>query len=242
MTSVGFVQGTWAILKKELRVFFLSPPAYAFLAVRLFLAGTFFYMGVALSGEASLRPMMANLGVALLFCLPMVTMRLLAGETRAGTLELLLTSPVPLGALILGKWMAAMTLCGVLLVATLPYPAILWVLGDPDGGVLFTNYVGLLACCSAFSAAGLFASSVTRDQMVAGVGGVVLVLPFWLVSAIRDVLPEASRAMADRVSFLAHLKSFARGVLDLGDIAWFAGFTGLFLFLSWRAIESRRWR
>jgi len=126
--------------------------------------------------------------------------------------------------------------------ATLPYPAILYVLGDPDGGVLFTSYLGLMACCAAFTAAGLFASSLTRDQMVAGVGGVLLVLPFWLVSALGDVLPEAVREHADRFSFLAHLRSFASGVLDLGDIAWFGGFTAIFLFLSWRAIESRRWR
>ena len=78
MTPPGFVRSTTAIFKKELRVFFLSPAAYAFLAVSLFLAGVFFYMGIALSGEASLRPMMSNLGVTLIFCLPLVTMRMLA--------------------------------------------------------------------------------------------------------------------------------------------------------------------
>lgn len=242
MNPPGFARSTLAIFKKEMRVFFLSPAAYAFVAVALFLGGIFFYMGIALSGEASLRPMMSNLGVTLIFCLPLVTMRQLAEETRAGTLELLLTSPIPIGALIFGKWLAAMALCAVLLVSTAPYPAILYVLGDPDLGVLFTSYLGLFACCAAFTAAGLFASSLTRDQMVAGVGGVLLVLPFWLVSAIRDVLPEGAQLAADRLSFLAHLRSFAGGVIDTGDIAWFAGFTFVFLFLTWRSLESRRWR
>jgi len=242
MSGPGFVGGTLAIVKKELRVFFLSPLAYAFLAVCLFLGGLFFYLGVALSGEASMRPMMANLGVMLLFCLPMVTMRLLAAETRGGTMELLLTTPVPLGSLILGKWLAAMGLCVVLILATSPYPVLLLVLGDPDAGVLFTSYLGLLCCCASFCAAGLFASSLTRDQMVAGVGGVLLVLPFWLVDAAAEVLPEPIRDVAVELSFLAHLRSFARGVLDLGDVAWFAGFAVTFLFLTWRSIESRRWR
>ncbi len=236
------MRSTVAIFKKEIRIFFLSSVAYAFLAVALFLGGIFFYMGIALSGEASLRPMMSNLGVTLVFCLPLVTMRQVAEETRAGTLELLLTSPVPLGAMILGKWLAAMALCLVLLIGTAPYPAILYVLGDPDVGVLFTSYLGLLACCAAFTSAGLFASSLTRDQTVAGVAGVLVVLPFWLVSAIRDVLPESAQIMADKLSFLAHLRSFASGVLDTGDLAWFAGFTFIFLFLTWRSLESRRWR
>lgn len=238
----GVIGATWAVLRKEMRIFFLTPLAWVFLASFLFLGGIFFYLGIVLTGEASLRAMMANWGVALIFCLPMVTMRQLAEETRAGTLELLLTSPIPLGSLIVGKWLAAVALCAVLLTLTAPYPLVLALYGDPDPGVIFTSYLGLLACCMAFSAAGLFASSLTRDGMVAGVGGILVLLPFWLVDTLRDLVPEALQPWLERVSFVEHLRSFAQGIVDTGDLAWFAGFTFVFLFLTWRSLESRRWR
>jgi len=238
----GFAAALWAVYRKEVRVFFSSPVAYVFLAAFLLLGGLFFYLGLALTGEASLRAMLANLGVTLLFCLPLVTMRQLAEETRAGTLELLLTAPIPLGALVMGKWLATVTLCLVLLVLTGVYPVVLVVFGDPDPGGLVTGYLGLICCCGGFAAAGLFASSLTRDPMVAGVGGILLLLPFWLASSARELVPDALEPVLDRLSFLEHLRSFARGVLDTGDLAWFTGFTAIFLFLTWRSIESRRWR
>ena len=108
----------WAVYRKELRVYFVSPLAYAFLVVFLFLAGLFFYMGIAVTGEASLRVMMANLAVALIFLLPMLTMRHFAEEQKRGTFELLMTSPISLSALILGKWLASLTLCLVMLLGT----------------------------------------------------------------------------------------------------------------------------
>ncbi len=231
----------WAILKKELRVLFLSPLAWVFLSAFLLLGGFFFTWGVASTGEASLRGVLANLGVVLIFCLPLVTMRQLAEELRAGTLELLLTSPVPLGALILGKWAASCVLCLVLLALTAPYPLVLVLYGDPDRGVLVTSYLGLMLCCGAFSAAGLFASSLSRDQMVAGVGGVLLLLPFWLAGGAVGVVPVWLEPVLMQLSFVEHLRSFAQGVLDTGDITWFVCFTSLFLFLTWRVLESRRW-
>lgn len=238
----GAIAATCAISRKELRVLFLSPLAWVFLASFLFLSGVFFYLGIVMSGEASLRSMLANLAVTLLFCLPMVTMRTLALERRSGTLELLLTAPVPLESLIVGKWLAVMALCLVLLALTAPFPVVLAQFGDPDPGVLLTSYLGLLACCGAFSAAGLFASSLTQDQMVAGVGAVLLLLPSWLASVARDLVPVAARQPLDHLSFVEHLRSFARGVIDTGDVAWFGGVTFLFLFLTWRSLESRRWR
>lgn len=237
----GVFRAIWAVLRKELRGFFLTPLGWAFLASFLFLGGVFFTLGVATTGEASLRAVIANWAVVLVFCLPMVTMRQLAEEARAGTLELLLTAPVPLGALIVGKWLATVTLCGVLLLSTAPYVGVLYLFGSPDPGALFTSYLGLAACCMAFAAAGLFASSLTTDPMVAGVGGVLLLLPSWLADVARDLAPDALVPWLDRISFVAHLRSFAQGVLDTGDLAWFAGFVFVFLFLTWRSLESRRY-
>lgn len=242
MNGPGFVGATFAIAKKELRVSFLSPLAWVFLAATLFLGGMFFYMGLALGGEASMRNATGNLAVLLLFCLPMVTMRAFADEARSGTLELVLTAPVPLGALILGKWLAVLAQCGVLLVATLVWPAVLFLYGEPDPGGVFGTYVGLFACCAAFSAAGLFVSALTRDQMVAAVGTVLLLVPSWVANLGRDLAPSWATPVLDRISFLDHLRSFARGVIDTADLAWFGAFIALFLFLTWQTLESRRWR
>ncbi len=238
---VGWLAATGAVLRKELRLYFLSPIAWVFLAAFLFIGGLFFVVSIVTGGEASLRPALANLGIALVFLLPLLTMRQLAEETRSGTLELLLTAPVPLSAVILGKWLATTLVCAVLLVLTLPWAGVLLLYGDPDPGVLVTSYLALLACCAAFSAAGLFASSLTKDQMVAGVLGVMMLLPFWLASSSREFAPEILQPWLDRWSLVEHLRAAAIGVVDTGDVAWFAGFTGVFLFLTWRSLESRRW-
>lgn len=238
----GFFGSVVAIARKEVQVLFLSPLAWVFLAAFLFLAGVFFHLGLAVSGEASLRPLLGNLAVVLLFCLPLVTMRQFAEETRVGTLELLMTAPVPLGALILGKWLATMVLCTVLLCLTMLYPLVLALYGNPDPGAIFTAYLGLFGLCAAYSAAGLFVSSVARDQMVAGVGTVLVLLPFWLADAASDLLPDWLSPVLERLSVIEHLRGFARGVIDSADVVYFAAFVVLFLFLTWRSLESRRWR
>lgn len=233
----------WAIFKKELRVYFVSPLAYVFLGVFLFLAGLFFYLGVTSTGEASLRVMLGNLSVSLLFLLPLLTMRHFADERRSGTLELLMTAPVPLWALLLGKWAASVALCVALLVGTLLFPGILAYYGDPDWGIVATSYLGLLLCCAAFVSAGLFSSSLTDEPVAAGLLGVIILLPFWILGSTSELVDaEWMRALFRNLSFLTHLEPFTKGVLDTASLAWFALFTFGFLFLTWRSVESRRWR
>lgn len=228
--------------KKELRIYFVSPLAYVFLSAFLFLAGLFFYLGVTLTGEASLRVLLGNLAITQLFVLPMLTMRHFAEERRLGTLELLMTAPVSLGAIVMGKWLASLTLCLLMFLGTLVFPAVLAYYGDPDWGVMFTSYLGLVGVASAFCAAGLFASSLTDDQVAAGLIGIVILLPFWLVGRAEALLPEEWADTVRPLSVLVHLDSFNRGVLDTADIFYFVAFTGVFLFLTFRSLESRRWR
>jgi ABC-2 type transport system permease protein len=237
----GFWSATSSILRHELRLLFLSTTAWVFLAAFLLLAGLFFVLGIGATGEASLRAAVPNWAVTLLFCIPLVTMRQLAEETHSGTLELLWTAPVPLGSLILGKWLATSVLCAVLLALTAPMVGVLWLYGDPDLGVLGTTYLGLFLCCLGFSAAGLFASSLTRDPTIAGIGGVLLLVPFWVAGPARDLAPETVQPWLERVSLIDHLRSFATGVLDSGDVVWFVAFITLFLFATWRSLEARRW-
>ena len=237
------MQVAWAIFKKELRIYFVSPLAYVFLGVFLLLAGLFFYLGVTMTGEASLRVMLGNLAIALLFLLPLLTMRHFAEERRAGTYELMMTAPVPLWALLLGKWGASLALCLALLVGTMLYPAILAYYGEPDWGVIATSYLGLLLVCGAFVSAGLFSSSLTDEPVAAGLIGVVMLLPFWVAGTASELV-EADwlRTALRHLSFLTHIEPFSRGVVDTGALTWFLLFTFGFLFLTWRSIESRRWR
>lgn len=236
------IAGTFAVLKNELRLLFATPTAYVFLAGGLFLGGLFFVLGLFETGEASLRGAMANLGVVLVFLVPVVTMRQFAEEARSGTLELLLTSPVPPSSLVLGKWLATTLLGAGLVLATAPWALALGVYGDPDPGALLTTWLGMTLCVGGFAAAGLFASVLTTEPLVAAIGGVLLLLPFWLASVAVEHAPEALRPLLYRISFVDHLRSFARGVLDTGDLAWFFAVTFVFLFLTWRALEARRWR
>lgn len=236
------MRAVWTIWKKEMRVYAVSPLAYVFLGAFLFLSGLFFYLGVTLTGDASLRVLLANLAVTQLFVLPLLTMRHIAEERRQGTLELLFTAPVPLGSVVIGKWLASVALCGLMLAGTFVFPLILAYYGDPDWGVMATSYLGLGAVACGFSAAGLFASSLTDDQVAAGMLGILVLLPFWLVSRAEALLPEAWATAVQRFGVLAHLESFQRGVLDSADILYFVAFTFIFLFLTFRSLESRRWR
>jgi len=237
------MSAAWAIFKKEMRVYFVSPLAYVFLGVFMFLAGLFFYMGVSMTGEASLRVMLGNLSVTLLFLLPLLTMRHFAEERRTGTFELMMTAPVPLWSLLLGKWAASVALCLILLGCTGLFPLVLAYYGDPDWGVIASSYMGLLLCCGAFVAAGLFSSSLTDEPVAAGLGGVIILLPFWIAGTSADMVQtEGVRTALRHLSFLTHVEPFTRGVVDSAHVVWFALFTFGFLFLTWRSVESRRWR
>ena len=233
----------WAIFKKELRIYFVSPLAYVFLGAFLLLAGLFFYMGISSTGEASLRVMMSNLTMALLFLLPFLTMRHFAEEQRQGTFELMMTAPVPLWAMLLGKWAASFALCLLLLAGTLLFPLLLAYYGEPDWGIIATSYLGLLLCCGAFVAAGLFASSLTEEPVAAGISGVLILLPFWIAGTSAEMIEnEVVREGLRHLSLTSHLEPFSRGLVDSADVIWFVLFTGTFLFLTWQSVESRRWR
>ena len=232
----------WTMWKKELRGYFVSPIAYVFAAVYLFVAGLFFYMGVTLTGEASMRVLLGNLAILQIFILPMLTMRHFAEERRQGTLEMLMTAPIPLWAVVGGKWLASVTLCAMILAGTGIFPLVLAYYGDPDWGLMLTSYLGLFLVSCGFCAAGLFSSSLIDDQMAAGLIGAVILLPFWLVGRADALLPPDWAEAVRPLSLLYHLESFNRGILDTVDLYYFLSFIAVFLFLTWRSLESRRWR
>ncbi len=251
----------WPIFKKELRLYFSSPVAWVLLTIFLLIAGYFFYAIFAFFTTASmqsamnpqmgrdlnvtdsvLRPLFSNLAVILLLLMPLLTMRLFAEERRSGTIELLLTYPVRDGAVLLGKYLAAFALYGVMIAGTLVYPAILFYFARVEWGPLLTGYVGLLLMGAMFLAVGLFASSLTENQIVAAITTFGILLMFWIVGWSADYAGGSAGKVLQHLSILEHNDSFSKGVFDTKDVIYYVDFTILALFLSLRSLEARRWK
>jgi ABC-2 type transport system permease protein len=251
----------WPIFKKELRLYFSSPVAWVLLTIFLLIAGYFFYAIFAFFTTASmqsamnpqmgrdlnvtdsvLRPLFSNLAVILLLLMPLLTMRLFAEERRSGTIELLLTYPVRDGAVLLGKYLAAFALYAVMIAGTLVYPAILFYFARVEWGPLLTGYVGLLLMGAMFLAVGLFASSLTENQIVAAITTFGILLMFWIVGWSADYAGGSAGKVLQHLSILEHNDSFSKGVFDTKDVIYYLDFTILALFLSLRSLEARRWK
>jgi ABC-2 type transport system permease protein len=250
----------WPIYKKELRLYFTSPVAYVLLTIFLFIAGYFFYnifgfftrasmqtamnpgMGRDLNvTDSVLRPLFSNMSVILLLLLPLVTMRLFAEERRAGTIELLLTYPVRDGAVLVSKYLAALTLYGVMVAGTLAYPAILLYFTRVEWGPLATAYLGLMMMGAMLLGIGIFASSLTENQIVAALIAFGISLMFWIVSWSAEFAGGPLGTVLTHLSILEHNDTFSKGILDTKDVIYFVDFTALFLFLTLRSLEARRW-
>ena len=237
----SWFRALYTLWRKELLVAFVSPAAWVFVSGFLLLAGGFFTVAIAGNGAASLRGVLPNWTVLLVLGAPLLTMGAFPQERRDGTMALLNTVPVSTPVLLVGKWLAAWTVLGTLVVLTLPLTAVLWLYGTPDVGVLMTTYLGLFLCSGLFTSMGVLASSLTRDTTVAAVLTLVGLVPLWVAGAAASlgVVGQSSGLVA--ISLGHHLHSFSVGVLDSGDIAWFvAGMMGC-IGLAWRVLEAQRW-
>jgi ABC-2 type transport system permease protein len=251
----------WPIFKKEMRLYFTSPVAWVIITIFLFIAGYFFYSIFAFYTLASmqsamnpqmardlnvtdsvLRPLFSNISVILLLLMPLITMRLFAEERRSGTIELLLTYPVRDGAVLLGKYLAALALYAIMLAFTLLYPAIVIYFAKVEWGPLLTGYLGLLLMGATFLAVGIFASSLTENQIVASITTFGVLLILWVVGWSAEYVGGAWGRVLSHLSILEHFETFARGVLDTKDVIFYVNATVLALFLALRSLETRRWK
>ena len=234
-----FVQTVLAVVHKEVRIYFVSPIAYAFLSIVLFLAGLFLFIGVTQTGAASVRPMVANLVISMVFLLPILSMRQLSDERRNGTLELLLTLPVSPFAVVLGKWLSMLILCLLMIVLSLYFPLVLSFYSDFSWSSLVGDYIGLILCTGAFSSAALFSSMLFKEPVSAALCGIVMLLPFWLMGLLNQFVDNGivSRLL-EELSFVAHLRRLSDGVFLLSDFVWFLLFTMSFLILTQQLLTS----
>jgi ABC-2 type transport system permease protein len=180
--------------------------------------------------------------VVLIFVVPLLTMRLLADEQKTGTIEILLTAPVRDWEVVLGKYLAAMGMFGVMLACTLYFPFILWrVGGTPDWGPILTGYLGLILLTSAMMAIGTLASAVTENQIVAAVLSFGILLLLWLIEAAGNIA-TGSATVLTYLSLPAHYNDFARGAINLEDVVYYLSVTIAALFIATRMLETRRYR
>ncbi|WP_158886127.1 ABC transporter permease subunit [Rhodanobacter sp. L36] len=224
MTAVG------AVMRRELRSYFVTPVAYVFLVIFLVLAGilTFYAGDFYERGQADLQPFFEMHPWLYLILVPAITMRMWAEETKGGTLELLLTLPLTLWQAMLGKFLAAWLFIGLALVLTLPIWITVNYLGAPDNGVILAGYLGSWMMAGTFIAIGACLSALTRSQVVAFIL-TALVCVLLILAGQQQVLDFFQGTLPRKVingvahlSMLRHFEAIARGVLDLRDLLYFA--------------------
>ncbi len=231
----------WAITRRELLSSFSSPVFYVIAAVALCLYGFFFTMIATSSGEAHLRYLYHNIYVTLLFMGPLLTMRLFAEEKKMGTFELLMTSPITLLELVIGKLLGVALTFGVIIAISIEFPLFLLAYGKPDIGPLLTGYLGLILMGVSFLAIGLFTSSLTDNQIVAAVLSFGILLFLAVINWASQSAGGAIGTFLGGLSVFERFESFAKGVLDTGDILFFLSLTGIFVFLTVRSLDWKRW-
>lgn len=231
--------GMWYVFSRELRSYLYSPLAYVVLAVFLAIGGYTFSVVLLATRVAELKGYFGNMGLVLVFLAPVLTMRLWAEEEQRGTAEFLLTAPVKLVHVLLGKYLAAAVVFLLGLALTLVYPLILSRFGDPDWGLVASGYLGFLLLGLTYLAVGLFASTLTGSQMVAGLIGFGLLLAFWIVGWLSEALGDKVGQVGQYLTALGHYEDFLKGVIDTGHLVYFGSFIVLFLLLAGECLKSR---
>lgn len=246
---------TLVVARRDLAGYFFSPVAYVIGSV--FLAGSafVFFFGLDLFGipiftavlkngsEASLRPLFEAMSYIMIFASPLLTMRLLSDEFHSGTIETLMTAPVTDTQVILGKFLAVMGFYMILLIGSLLFLVLMWTYSSPDAGLAVMGYLGMLLLGSAFLAVGLFASTLTDYQIVAAIVGVGILGVFAILMQLISTHAVAPwNFIAAKCNAMSYFKNFSRGMFDTRGLVFFVSATALFLFLSVKTLESRRWR
>lgn len=229
------------IFKKEFRAYFVSPIAYIVIAVFLLLTGGFFFIffGFFMNNQASMRDFFMLLPYIFSLVVPAVTMRLFSEELNIGTYEILLTLPVTFRDVILGKFSAAVAFVAAMLVPTLAYPITVSFLGQLDWGPVIGGYVGALFLGAAFSAIGLFVSSLTRNQIIAFILGMLICFALTLFDIIVFFLPPPFLDVIHYLGVNFHFQNIAKGIIDTRDILYFLSISFISLYGAHLVMEER---
>lgn len=256
------MRNTLAIARRELDAYLSTPIGWIVLCAFVVWNGVFFlvflfqyqdyasqavfnpYMADQLNvNDGIVVPFYGNMAVISLLAAPALAMRLIAEDRRTRAIELLLTSPVRSGEIVLGKFFGAMGFSGILGLTTLLYAAILMWLGEPDPAIIAANFAGYLLMFGVFMATGLFFSSLTENQVVALVLAFGFNLMIWIVGWMGGLLPEGGvKTSIEYISMLTHIEKLGTGVVHLEGIVYFLTFIGFFLLAATLRVEALRWR
>ena len=251
------------IAGKEIRSYFSSPVAYVLLAVYLALAGYFFYAlllafnqtlqiyGMMRNPEMLQRfnlnqmvivPLLHNLSVLLIFIVPAITMRLFPEEKRAGTYELLLTSPVRVGEIVLGKFLGGSVLVLLMVILSGLFGALLLVYGNPEVPMMLAGYLGLALMGLVFLSLGTLISSFTDNVVIAYVGALFALLVLYTIGWLGETVHGVAGGFIKYAAITEHFQELTKGIIDTKDLVYFSTLLIVSLFLTHRSVESVRWR
>lgn len=230
---------TLHIMKKELTDFFVSPIAYIVIGIFLLVSGWFFFLTFFLNGQASLREFFGLLPLIFSFVIPAITMRLFAEELASGSVEVVMTLPVTPAQLVTGKFLAALLFVCAMLVPTLAYALTVALFGELDWGPVVGGYAGAVLLGGAFAAIGLFASTLTRNQIIAFIVGTLLCFALTLVDKLLVFFPTAILGFFSQIGADYHFRNIAKGVIDTRDLLYFGGVIFLFLYGATLSMAER---
>jgi ABC-2 type transport system permease protein len=255
------MRNTWVIAKRDLGSFFSSPIFYVVTTVFLLLYSFIFFnilnffsfqsfqagqmqgMGMNLNlNEMVIEPSFHNMSVILLLIIPIITMRSFADEKKMKTFRLLLSSPVHLVEIILGKYLACMIVVTLMVLISSYSVGFLLLLGEPEIGPIITGYVGILLMAGCYVSVGIFASSLTDNQIIAAVLTFGFSLFMWVIGWGAQAAGATTGQVLQYLSIVEHMEHFLKGMVDTSDLVYYLSFILLSLFLCHRVLDSNRWR
>jgi len=228
-----------ALVDKELRTLFQAPIAWIIIGVFLALMGYSFTLTLFNNRYATLVHIFFQVAGLLLLIVPIITMRLLAEERRAGTLELLLTAPVKEIHVVLAKYLAGMAVVLLMIGLTAAYAVVLGLYGTPEWGPIYSGYLGLALLASTLVSLGLAVSALTSNQVIAAIVTIGVSFLLWMVDTLAAMLPDALERVLISLSLLARFTPFATGAMYASDAGFFISTTLLALFIAMRALARR---
>ena len=231
-----------AIFKKELKSYFMSPIGYIFVGIFTFLASMFFSSGVLMYQQADISLVFSNVNEIYLFLAALLTMRLLSEEKNKRTDQLLLSAPVSVTEIVLGKYLAAMTVFGITMLISLIFPVIMFMYGQPALSEVISSYIGFILIWGAFISVGVFISSLTESQIIAGVFTFASLLVIYFISWFEtNVQNEIVKRIINMFSLFSRYSDFQNGILNIQNIIYYLSFIFVFLFLTVRVIDRKRY-
>lgn len=232
----------WAIWKREVQAYFYSPIAYVLIGLFFLISSIYFTFGTVAAQYATMNYLLSSVIFILTFVVPILTMRIMTEDRKQGTEVLLVTSPADVHQIVLGKFFASFTVFLVMFALTFIYLIIIYILGGkPEIPMLIGGYLGFLLLGAAFISIGVFASSLTENQIVAAIISFAILLLVNIVDSIASYIGGFVGKVLNIFSLVARYQDFNSGILDLTSIIYYLSFTAVFLFLTTRVIDKRRW-